>query len=87
MAAWFDQRGTAVDILAAAMGLLPLGGAGHANGCGDAGATYGSDVRVFCDGDFANWGYGAVGLRRQRRGHKQLRRVACPPSLECGSNF
>ncbi|MFN8457560.1 MAG: Gfo/Idh/MocA family oxidoreductase [Anaerolineae bacterium] len=60
VAAWFDQRGTAVDILAAAMGRLRSGALVTLNGCGDAGATYGSDVRVFCSGGFCKPGCGAA---------------------------
>ncbi len=87
VAAWFDQRGADVDILAAAMGRLKSGAMVTLNGCGETIPGYGSDIRVFCrDGILQTGSWGGY-LRRQRRGRKQLRRVKCPPSLGVWQQF
>jgi hypothetical protein len=57
------------------------------NGCGDAGATYGSDVRVFCTQGVLQTGVWGGYLRLQRPSQKQLRRVPCPASLGVWQQF
>jgi predicted dehydrogenase len=87
VAAWFDRRGTAVDILAAGMGRLQSGGLVSINSCGDSSSPYGSDVRVFCTQGTLQVGVWGGYLRLQRPGRKYLRRVNCPPSLGVWQQF
>lgn len=87
VAAWFDRRGTTVDILAAAIGRLKSGGLVTLNGCGDASSPYGSDVRVFCSRGILQTGVWGGYLRLQRPGRRFLRRVPCPPSLGVWQQF
>ena len=87
VAAWFDQRGAPVDILAVAIGRLKSGGLVTLNGCGEAGVGYGSDVRVFCSEGVLQVGVWGGYLRMQRRNRSQLRLVKCPPSLGVWQQF
>jgi predicted dehydrogenase len=87
VAAWFDQRGTRVDILAVAIGRLQSGALVTLNGCGDVGASYGSDVQIFGTAGILQTGIWGGSLRLRRRGQKQLRRMVCPPSLGVWQQF
>lgn len=87
VAAWFDRRGTEVDILAVAMGRLKSGGLVTLNGCGDASAKDGSDVRIFCSNGILQVSIWGGLLRLQRPGRKYLRRVKCPPTLGVWQQF
>lgn len=87
VAAWFDPRGTQVDILAAAMGRLASGALVTLHACGDAGTMYGSDVRFFCSQGTLQTGVWGGYLRVQRRRSTQLRAIKCPPSLGVWQQF
>ena len=87
VAAWFDNRNTEVDILAAAMGRLKSGVLVTLNGCGDTIPSCESDVRVFCTKGILQTGVWGGYLRLQRHGSSQLRRVKCPPSLGSWQQF
>lgn len=49
VAAWLDNAGQPVDIMAAVMARLPSGAFVTLNGCGDAVRSCDSDIRVFCE--------------------------------------
>jgi predicted dehydrogenase len=87
VAAWFDQRGAPVDILAVAIGRLKSGGLVTLNGCGEVGVPYGSDVRVFCKDGVLQVGVWGGYLRVQRRDRNQLRMVKSPPTLGVWQQF
>lgn len=87
VAAWFDRRGTAVDILAVAMGRLKSGALVTLNGCGDAASSHKSDVRIFCSQGILQTDVWGNSLRRQRPGRLHLRRVNCPPTLGVWQQF
>ncbi len=87
VAAWFDQRGTAVDILAAAIGRLEAGALVTLNGSGDTIPSCWSDIRVFCTEGILQTTMWGDFLRVQRRGRKQLRKVKCPPSWGVWQQF
>ncbi|MCL4304199.1 MAG: Gfo/Idh/MocA family oxidoreductase [Anaerolineae bacterium] len=87
VAAWFDPRGTEVDILAAAIGRLKSGALVTLSGCGDVPSRDGSEVRIFCSNGILQtnaWGHY---LRLQRADRKHLRRVKCPSSLGAWQQF
>jgi predicted dehydrogenase len=81
VAAWFDQRETPVDILAAAIGRLKSGTLVTINGCGDAIKSCDSDIRVFCTEGILQTGVWGGYLNLQRQGETTLQPVSCPPSL------
>jgi predicted dehydrogenase len=87
VAAWFDKRGTQVDILAAAMGRLKSGVLVTLNGCGDTIPSCDSEIRVFCTKGILQTGMWGSFLRLQRHGNKQLRRVKVPPTLGAWQQF
>lgn len=87
VAAWFDQRGTPVDILAAAIGRLKSGALVTLNGCGDTIPSCWSDIRVFCSQGILQTGFWGGYLRVQRRDEDQLQAVECPPSLGVWQQF
>jgi predicted dehydrogenase len=81
VAAWLDNRGTPVDILAAVIGRLRSGAMVTMSGCGEAIPSCASDVRIFCTGGILQTGIWGERLLLQRSGHKQLRPVRVPESL------
>jgi predicted dehydrogenase len=87
VAAWMDQRGTPVDILAAAMGRLSSGAMVTLSGCGDTIPSCSSDIRVFCRDGILQTGIWGGYLHLQRRGEKELQPVKCPPSLGSWQRF
>jgi predicted dehydrogenase len=87
VAAWFDRRDFRVELLGSAIGRLKSGAQVTLQGCGDTIPSCDSDIRVFCrDGILQTTMWGTY-LRLQRRGRKQLRRVACPSSLGVWQQF
>jgi predicted dehydrogenase len=87
VAAWFDRRGTAVDILAVAMGRLKSGALVTLNGCGDASSSHNSELRIFCSQGILQTTVWGDYLRLQRLGRIRLRRVKCPPTLGVWQQF
>jgi predicted dehydrogenase len=87
VAAWFDRRGTQVDILAVAMGRLKSGALVTLNSCGDASSSHNSEVRIFCSQGILQTNVWGDYLRLQRPGRIHLRRVKCPPSLGVWQQF
>lgn len=85
--AWFDQRGTEVDILASAMGRLKSGALVTLAGCGDTLPVCSSDIRIFCTDGIVETGSWGGFLRVQRRGETEATPVDFPPSLGVWQQF
>ena len=87
VAAWLDNHGRPVEILAAAIGRLASGAMVTLNGCGEAIPSAGSDIRVFCARGILRTGIWGERLELQRQGHKRLRTVKLPASLGVWEQF
>jgi predicted dehydrogenase len=87
VAAWLDNYGRPVDILATVMGRLESGAMVTMHGCGEAIRSCASDVRVFCSEAILQTGIWGERLKIQRQGRKQLRAVKVPPSLGVWEQF
>jgi predicted dehydrogenase len=79
VAAWMDNRGRAVDILAVVIGRLGSGTLVTMNACGDA-SVIGSDIRLICAQGIVRTGIWGEMLEVQRAGDESLRPVAVPAS-------
>jgi predicted dehydrogenase len=86
VAAWMDNRGRAVDILAVVIGRLQSGALVTLNGCGDASATA-SDIRIFCEKGIIRTGIWGEYLEVQRNKRKRLSKVKLPVSLGVWEQF
>ncbi|MDI7276302.1 MAG: Gfo/Idh/MocA family oxidoreductase [Anaerolineae bacterium] len=78
VAAWLDNRGTPVDILAAVMARLKSGALVTLNGCGEAIPSAGSEVYVYCTQGIVRTGIWGERLEVQRAGRRRLRKVPLP---------
>ncbi len=87
VAAWLDNRGRRVDILAAVMARLASGALVTINGCGEAIPSCSSDVRVFCTRGILRTGIWGERLEMQKHGAKALRKVKVPPSQGVWEQF
>ena len=87
VAAWFDQRGTPVEILGVVIARLASDALVTMNACGDTSTRSTSDVRVFCSqGVICTdiWGHF---LNVQRPGEAQPQPVSVPPSMGVWQQF
>jgi predicted dehydrogenase len=87
VAAWLDNRGRPVEVLAAVMGRLESGAMVTLNGCGETIPACSSDVRVFCTQAILYTDIWGKWLKIQRYGRRQLRMVGVPPSLGVWPQF
>jgi predicted dehydrogenase len=87
VAAWMDNRGQPVDILATVMARLKSGGMVTMNACGDAIPSCHSDIRVFCTKGIIRTGVWGEYLEVQRSGTKRLRKYAVPESSGVWEQF
>ncbi len=87
VAAWFDKRGTQVDILVSAMGRLKSGALVTLAGCGDTIPSCWSDIRIFCTEGIVETGFWGGYLRVQRRDETEPLPVEFPPSLGVWQQF
>lgn len=81
VAAWLDNRGTPVDILASVMARTQSGAFITLSGCGDAIKSCHSDVRVFCTDGILRTGIWGERLEVQRQGQDRLMPVRVPKSM------
>ena len=87
VAAWLDNRGYRVDILAAVIGRLKSGALVTLTGCGDTIPSCASDVRVFCTQAILRTGVWGEHLEIQRAGSDELIPVPVPESLGVWEQF
>ncbi len=87
VAAWLDNRGYPVEILASVMGRLKSGALVTLTGCGDTIPSCDSSVWVFCTKGILHTGVWGVWLRLQRTGWRRPRTVRLPPSLGAWQQF
>lgn len=87
VAAWMDNLGRPVDILAAVIGRLASGALVTMNGCGEAIPSCASDIRVFCTKGIVHTGQWGEFLELQRDGENKLSKVDVPPSLGVWEQF
>jgi predicted dehydrogenase len=79
VAAWMDNRGRAVDILAVVIGRLASGTLVTMNACGDA-STIDSDIRLICTKGMVRTGIWGERLEVQRAGEESPKPIAVPAS-------
>jgi len=87
VAAWFDQRGTPVEILGVVIARLASGALVTMNACGDTSTSSTSDVRVFCSQGILCtdiWGHF---LNVQRPGDAKPAPVPVPRSMGVWQQF
>ena len=87
VAAWLDNRGGPVEVLAAVTARLKSGGLVTLTGCGETIPSCASDVRVFCTKAILHTDVWGRWLKMQRRGRTRLRTVKVPPSLGVWEQF
>lgn len=87
VAAWLDNRGTAVDILGSVMARSESGVLVTLNGCGDAIKSCHSDVRIFCEKAILRTGVWGEQLELQREGETELSNLEVEPSLGTWEQF
>lgn len=87
VAAWMENRGRPVDVLAAVIARLPSGALITLNGCGESIPGCTSEILVFCSRATLRTGFWGERLEIQRYGRKALRRVKVPPSLGAWEQF
>ncbi len=87
VAAWLDDRGRPVDVMATVMGRLASGALVTMHACGEAIPSCASDVRVFCSKAILRTGIWGERLEIQRYGRRALRPVKVPPSLGVWEQF
>lgn len=80
VAAWLDNRGAEVDILASVMGRLASGALVTMSACGDT-PGMSSDVRVYCSKGSLRTGIWGERLQVQRPGQSKLMPARVPKSL------
>ena len=81
ISAWFDNRGTDVDILGTVMARAVSGVLVTMNSCGEAIKSRHSDVRIFCTKAIVRADVWGDFLELQRDGEDSLTPVDTPPSL------
>jgi predicted dehydrogenase len=86
VAAWMDNRGRAVDILAVVIGRLKSGTLVTMNACGEA-STIGSDIRLFCAQGIVHTGIWGEYLEVQRAGEESLSKIVVPASSGVWEQF
>jgi predicted dehydrogenase len=87
VAAWLDNRGRPVDVMATVMGRLQSGALVTLHACGEAIRSCSSDVRVFCSKAILRTGIWGERLDIQRDGRQRLTPVKVPPSLGVWQQF
>jgi predicted dehydrogenase len=85
--AWFDNRGTPVEIIGVAMAKLKSGGMVTFHACGDAGGRARSDIRVACTLGNLYTGIWGEKLAVQRWPSNEWDDVEVPPSLGVWQQF
>ena len=87
VAAWLDNRGRPVDVLAAIMGRLESGALVTINGCGEAIPSCSSEIRVFAPKAILRTGVWGECLDMQRHGRRRFTTVKVPPSTGVWQQF
>lgn len=87
VAAWFDNRGTPVEIIGVAMAKLASGGMVTFHACGDAGSRARSDIRVACTLGNLYTGIWGEKLAVQRWPSNDWDDIEVPPSLGVWQQF
>lgn len=87
VAAWFDMRGTKVDILASAMGRLVSGALVTLTACGEAIPSCLSEIRVFCTEGILETDFWGSYLRVQYPEDERPQTVEFAPSLGVWEQF
>jgi len=87
VAAWMDNRGTSVDILAVVMGRLKSGALVSLTACGDTIHSCSSEIRVYCTGGILRTDMWGERLELQRPGERELKPVKVEDSLGVWQQF
>ena len=87
VAAWLDNRGTRVDILAAVMARLASGALVTMSAAGDTSSQIGSDVRIFCENGILCTGVWGEKLLVQGREDTEPLPIQVPESLGTWQQF
>ncbi len=87
VAAWVDNYGRPVEILAAVIARLASGALVSLHGCGETIRTCKSDIRVFCTDAILRTGAWGRWLEVQRQGESDFSPIELPPSLGVWEQF
>lgn len=87
VAAWMDNHGAPVDILAAVMGRTRSGAFVTINACGSTIPSCASDIRVFCERGILRTGMWGERLELQRVGENDLSPFPVPDSMGVWEQF
>jgi predicted dehydrogenase len=87
VAAWLDNRGTAVDINGVVMGRLASGALVTLHGSGEAIPGFASEILVFCSKANLRTGVWGERLEMQRHGQADFEPVDVPPSSGAWQQF
>lgn len=87
VAAWVDNYGRPVEILAAVIARLASGALVSLHGCGETIRTCKSDIRVFCTDAILRTGAWGRWLEVQRQGETDFSPIELPPSLGVWEQF
>jgi predicted dehydrogenase len=87
VAAWLDNRGRPVEILAAVIGRLASGGLVTLSACGETIPSCSSDIRVYCTEGILRTGAWGRFLEIQRHERQGWEAVELPPSLGVWEQF
>lgn len=87
VAAWLDNRGAPVDIIATVMGRLTSGALVTMHGSGETVPSCDSDVRVFCSNAIIRTGVWGRYLEMLCRGEEDFEPVEVPPSSGAWQQF
>ena len=87
VAAWLDNRNTAVDIVGTVIARLESGALVTMHGSGDTVPTCASDILVFCSGAILRTGAWGKRLELLRYGEHEFKPVAVPPTTGAWEQF
>ena len=87
VAAWFDNRGTPVEILGVVMARLASGALVTLHGSGETVPSCASDVRIYCSQAILRTGVWGHWLEIQRHGSNDFETVEVPDSLGAWEQF
>jgi predicted dehydrogenase len=87
VAAWFDNRGTPVEILGVVMARLASGALVTLHGSGETVPSCASDIRIFCSQAILRTGVWGHWLEIQRHGRGDFETVEVPDSLGAWEQF
>ncbi len=87
VAAWLDNRGRPVDVMAAVMGRLKSGGLVTIHGCGETTRSCASDIRIFTTRSIMKTGQWGETLEIYNEQEREFQEVPLPAMLDTWEQF